>query len=95
MVDLGNMLGSSTLKYLLIGGVAIVVPTLLSKFLGLSGMFLGLGLIVGGVFLMGKLPIVPQAMIVGGGITLLGPMISGLVSGVTSGSSSITAGVEA
>lgn len=83
-MDLKNMMGGGTIKYLLIGAVAAVIPTLIQKFLpSVTGIMLGIGMVVGGVFLMGKLPIVPQALIVSGGVTLLGGFLGGFLGGTT------------
>ena len=85
-MDLQSVIGSNTIKYLLIGAVAAVTPALISKFLpGMSGLLLAGALVLGGVFLMGKVPIIPQALIAGAGIMFLAPMISGLIGGITGG----------
>jgi hypothetical protein len=88
-MDLKNMMGGGVLKYIIIGAVASVVPALITKFLpSVSGLLLGVGMIVGGAFLMGKVPIAPQALIVAGGITVLGGFLSGFLNGASSGTTS-------
>jgi hypothetical protein len=89
-LNIGSVIGGNTIKYLLIGAVAVVVPTLVSSFLKINGWILALGLVVGGVMLMGKVPVLPQALIAGAGILILSPMISSALSGVTSAVSTAT-----
>ena len=88
-MDLKNILGGGVIKYLLIGAISVIIPGLISKFIPqLAGNMLAIALIVIGVFAMGKIPFVPQAMIVAGGVLILGPLLSGLIGSASSAATS-------
>ena len=86
---ISSVTGGSTIKYLAIGAIAAIIPGIVTNFLpGFSGILLAGIMVVGGVMLMGKVPVLPQALIVGAGITFLSPIISGFLGGITSSAGS-------
>lgn len=81
--------GGSIIKYIIIGAVATILPAILSKFIPVSNsLMLGAALGIGGMVLMGKIPYIPQAMMVSAGTILLAPMLGQLVGGFTGSSAS-------
>lgn len=72
------------IKYVLIGGLASIVPTFLGGILPFQGIMLGAVLIVGALFLAGKVPApLPQALGVAGGGIVAGTLLAGGLGDLT------------
>lgn len=81
--------GGGLVKYLVIGIVAAILPSILTKYIpgmsGLTGATLSIALIVAGVLIMKylKVPYLGQGLIIGGAISLANQYIVPLLGGVT------------